>query len=130
MLLTREQFKEQVFRRSKGKCVFCDRLAIDAHHILERKLFDDGGYYLDNGAAVCEDHHLQCEFTIISLDEVRAACGIVNVILPPGFSKTLTYDKWGNILNPDGSRSPGPLFHDTGCRKALIAGRVIGYFIL
>ena len=130
MLLSRKQFKEQVFKRSKGRCVFCSDQAVDAHHILERKLFPDGGYYLDNGAAVCEKHHLDCERTIISVEAVREACGITNVILPPGFEAFYVYDKWGNIEKFDGTRKPGPLFHDTGCRKSLIAGRVIGLFIL
>ena len=55
-LLSRAEFRDSVFKRDKNKCVFCDKAAIDAHHIIERKLWNDGGYYLNNGASVCEEH--------------------------------------------------------------------------
>ena len=128
-LLTREQFKEQVFARSDGKCIFCDMPAVDAHHILERKLFPDGGYYLSNGAAVCEEHHLACEYTTISVEQVREFAGIVDYVLPPGFLKKVNYDKWGNLCNLDGTRVAGPTFEDTGCQKALKAKGKISLFI-
>ena len=127
-LLTREQFKEQVFARSNGKCVFCDKAAIDPHHILDRKLFPDGGYYLSNGAAVCEEHHLMCEYTLISVEEVRKQAGIHEHVLPPGFIQQVTYDKWGNLCNHDGTRSAGPLISDHGCLKALKAKGMIRLF--
>ena len=73
MLLSRDKFRESVFSRDNNKCVFCGKPAKDAHHILERRLWDDGGYYLDNGASGCEEHHILCEKTLISGDEVRAA---------------------------------------------------------
>lgn len=62
-LLTREEFKKQVFARTKGKCCVpgCTCDAIDAHHIMDRKLWKDGGYYLSNGAALCSKHHLDAE---------------------------------------------------------------------
>ena len=63
MLLTREEFKKQVFARTNGKCCVpgCSCKAVDAHHIMDRKLWNDGGYYLSNGAALCEKHHLDAE---------------------------------------------------------------------
>ena len=128
-LLSREQFKEQVFARSKGKCVFCDKAAVDTHHILDRKLFSDGGYYLSNGAAVCEEHHLLCEYTVITVEEVREAAGISEFVLPTNFLKKVHYDKWGNLINLDGTRLPGPLFEDHGCQKALRAKGKISLFI-
>jgi hypothetical protein len=97
MLLTRQQFNERVFKRDKHKCVFCKKPAVDAHHILDRKLFLDGGYYLDNGASVCEDCHLRCEQCDLTVEEVRAACGITNVVLPPELSPDVSYDKWGKV---------------------------------
>jgi hypothetical protein len=42
-LLTREEFKRQVFARD-GHCAFCQLPPVDAHHILERRLWPDGGY--------------------------------------------------------------------------------------
>ena len=78
-LLSRKDFRESVFKRDGFKCVFCEEKAQDAHHIMERRLFNDGGYYLDNGASVCEEHHLKCEMTLISPQEVREACNITNI---------------------------------------------------
>ena len=128
-LLSREQFKKQVFARSNGRCVFCDKAAVDPHHILDRKLFYDGGYYLDNGAAVCNHHHLLCEFTLLTVEEVRSQAGISIRILPPGFDTRLRYDKWGNEILEDGTLKGGPLINDDGCRKALARGRKLGLFL-
>lgn len=63
LLFTREEFKKQVFARTNGKCCVpeCNCDAVDAHHIMDRKLWNDGGYYLSNGAALCEKHHLEAE---------------------------------------------------------------------
>lgn len=102
---------------------------MDAHHIIERKLYPDGGYYLSNGAAVCEDHHWDCETTRLSVEDIRSAAGIVAPMLPPGFDVRTVYDKWGNQVRPDGLREPGPLFHDTGAHKALAAGGKLGLFV-
>ncbi len=82
LLLTRDKFRELVFQRDGGKCVFCEKPAADAHHIIERRLWSDGGYYLDNGASVCPEHHILCEQTLISVEEVRIACGITRIIVP------------------------------------------------
>lgn len=62
-LLTREEFKKQVFAKYNGRCCVpgCCKDAVDAHHILDRKLWSDGGYYLSNGAALCSEHHLDAE---------------------------------------------------------------------
>ena len=118
-LLTRQEFREKVFNRDKHKCVFCGAPAIDAHHILERKLFPDGGYYINNGASVCEVHHFACEMTTISTDDVRKACGITEVVLPPQLSPDKVYDKWGNIVLPSGQRLKGELFEDQGPQRML-----------
>jgi hypothetical protein len=121
-LLTRETFKSKVFARSNWHCVFCPRPAVDAHHILERKLFADGGYRLSNGAAVCEQHHWDCEVTRLTVEEVRRAAGIEHPVIPEGFDSAGVYDKWGNRCWPSGMRSWGPLERDDGARKALAAG--------
>lgn len=126
VLLSREQFKAEVFRRSAGRCIFCSAPAVDAHHILERKLFADGGYYLANGVAVCEAHHWQCETTVLTVEQVRTAAGICTAVLPAGFDSLAMYDKWGNRVWPSGLRTWGPLEQDTGARKALAAGAVLG----
>lgn len=128
-LLGREAFRTAVLDRSRQRCVLCGRPALDAHHILERKLFSDGGYYLANGAAVCADCHLDCETTRVPVERVRAAAGIARAVLPPGFSADDKFDKWGNRVRADGLREPGPLFDDEGCRRALAAGGFLGHFV-
>jgi hypothetical protein len=109
-LLSREAFGEAVFARDKHRCVFCSAPAVDAHHLIERKLFPDGGYYVDNGISVCSEHHMACERTDLSVEEGRAAAGIVCVMVPAGFDPAVSVDKWGNVVHPDGTRSPGPMF--------------------
>lgn len=118
-LLTRSEFKNKVFERQKGKCAFCDKKCVDAHHILERKLFEDGGYYLDNGIGVCSEHHLMLEKDEITVEEAREVIGIENKILPKGFDENCVYDKWGNKFISNFEREKGPLFNDDGCKKAL-----------
>lgn len=62
-LLTREKFKQLGFLRTKGMCCIpgCREHADDAHHIMDRKLWSDSGYYLSNCAPVCYQHHMDCE---------------------------------------------------------------------
>ena len=127
-LLTRDDFREGVFARDKHRCVICKAPAVDAHHILERRLFPDGGYYMGNGASVCAEHHMQCEQTTISTEEVRRAAGIDVLILPPHLYRDQEYDKWGNILLPNGSRLRGELFWDESVQKVLAGGGVLSLF--
>lgn len=118
-LLTRDQFREAVFKRDKHKCVVCGLPAVDAHHIMERKLFQDGGYYLNNGASLCSGCHLKAETTEISVEYLCTCCGIKEVLLPTGFDPGKEYDKWGNEILPNGSRLRGPLFEDKSVQRAL-----------
>lgn len=118
-LLTREQFNALVFKRDNYKCIFCGNSKIVAHHIIDRKLFSDGGYYLDNGASVCDEHHWAVEKTDISVEDVRKACGISNILLPEGFNSNKIYDKWCNVIMPNGRREPGPMFFEDNVQKIL-----------
>lgn len=127
-LLTRDEFREQVFKRDNFKCVFCDEKAQDAHHILERRLWPDGGYYLANGASVCGFHHLECERTTISVEEVRSAAGISKIWVPPHLYDDHIYDKWGNPVLEDGRRGKGELFFDESVQKVLNEGGVLDLF--
>lgn len=119
VLLPRDKFRELTFERDKHKCVFCDLPAQDAHHIIERRLWPDGGYYLDNGASVCGEHHMQCETTDLSVEQVRDACGIKKIILPPHLYHDQPYDKWGNPILANGQRVRGELFFDDSVQKVL-----------
>ena len=128
ILLHRDDFREGVFERDNHKCVICGKQAIDAHHIIERRLFPDGGYYLDNGASLCEEHHIQAEMTILSTDLIRTKAGIKNVILPPHLYSDVEYDKWGNEILKNGNRIKGELFNDLSVQKILEKGNVLSLF--
>lgn len=95
-LLTREQFRASVLKRDGYKCVVCHTDAnLTVHHIMDRKLFVDGGYYVDNGVTVCDECHWEMELSKILPHEVRLIANITNIILPTGLSPDKNYDKWG-----------------------------------
>ncbi len=127
-LLQRDEFREQVLFRDNHKCVNCDSPAIDAHHLIERSLWKDGGYYLQNGVSLCENCHLMAEYTQISVKELRRLSGVFEPILPEHLYTDEEYDKWGNIIHPNGNRSPGELFHNENVQKALKNGGVLNLF--
>jgi len=60
----REQFRIDVFKRDKNKCVMCGAAKgkLDAHHITDRNLMPNGGYVKENGITLCEDKcHIKAE---------------------------------------------------------------------
>lgn len=131
-LLTRDQFREAVFARDGHKCVICKAEGQDAHHIMERRLFTDGGYYLSNGATLCGDCHLRAEATTLSVEEIRCACGglpgeshiadtasKILPVLPSHLYPDTRYDKWGNPVLDNGQRLRGELFYDASVQKVL-----------
>jgi hypothetical protein len=132
MLLTREEFRRQVFARDGGRCIICGAPGVDAHHIVEQRLFDDGGYYLDNGATLCADCHVRAEMTVLPCDTIRAAIaahgGSGRVVLPPHLYPDQAYDKWGNPILPNGQRLRGELYDDGSVQKILAAGGVLPLF--
>lgn len=71
-LLSRDEFREGVFARDSNTCVHCGSPAKDAHHLIERRLWDqpgeEGGYFLDNGVSLCSDCHMLAEQTVVSVD--------------------------------------------------------------
>lgn len=98
MSVFREDFKKLVFDRDNHNCVICGNLAVDAHHIMDRKLFEWGGYLLDNGASLCSSCHIQAEKCLLSVETIREKAGITKIILPKGMSPEKRYDKWGQIM--------------------------------
>jgi hypothetical protein len=127
-LLDRDIFRESVFKRDGFLCVLCHEEAKDAHHIIERRLFADGGYYIENGASLCEKHHILAEETNLSCDEIRKAAGITEIILPEHFYSDVEYDKWGNEILRNGTRIKGDLFDDPSVQKILAQGNVLSLF--
>ena len=122
-LLSRDEFRTGVFARDRHTCVLCGNPGQDAHHILERRLFtaagEEGGYFLENGATVCGPCHIRCEATDVSVEEVRAAAGILKPVLPEHLYEDQVYDKWGNIIMPSGARLKGELFFDESVQKII-----------
>jgi len=131
ILLSRDNFRSGVFARDSHACVMCGdkENPVFAHHIMERRLFCDGGYYLDNGATVCEPCHILCEQTNISTEQVREAAGIGKIILPDHLYDDQKYDKWGNICQDNGTRLRGELFFDESVQKVLKAGQALDLFL-
>lgn len=141
-LLTRDEFRHAVFKRDGYRCVICGEPAIldqdgeptnlDSHHIIERRLFTSpdlfGGYIVQNGASLCQKHHIMAEETTLGCDEIRAACGIETIILPEHLYGDYEYDKWGNIILPNQQRLKGDLFADESVQKILKQGGVLGLF--
>lgn len=127
-LLTRDEFRDAVFRRDNYKCVICGDKAQDAHHIIERRLFDNGGYYVNNGASLCGACHIKAEQTILSCEEIRDAACVEVVILPEHLYDDERYDKWGNAFLANGQRIRGELFHDESVQKVLAQGKALSDF--
>jgi len=119
VLLKRDDFRENIFKRDGQKCVWCGNIAVDAHHIIERKLFDDGGYYLENGVSLCGKCHILAEQTVLSCEDLRTRARIEITVLPQHFDPDYVYDKWGNILLDNDHRIPGPMFKMEQVQKVL-----------
>jgi len=131
--MNRDQFREAVFNRDNRKCVICDEPAVDAHHIIDRSLFDDGGYDVSNGVSLCEQHHIEAEMTLISCEELRSKANIVEIVLPEHFEldleSTEIYDHWGNMILPTGMRIKGELFYQDNVQKVLAQAGLLNKFL-
>ena len=122
MKLNRKEFKEQVFKRDNYKCVVCNKPAVDAHHIIDRSLFADGGYVLDNGVSLCSNCHIKAEQTVLSCSELRQKANIINTIYPSylGLNEfVVDYDKWGNPILKNGQRLKGYIFKQENVQKII-----------
>jgi hypothetical protein len=91
-------------------------------------LFDNGGYFLDNGATVCDVCHIEAEKTNLSCEKLRELAGIKRVVLPEHLYPDQPYDKWGNPILPNGQRTMGELMQDASVLKILTEGGVMGQF--
>lgn len=97
-LLERRSFREKVFERDENTCIvpWCEASADDAHHIIERKLWSDGGYYLSNGVSVCNPHHQAAEADLIPPHAFWRWLD-VDPLTPSGHGTAIT--KWGEELD-------------------------------
>lgn len=135
-LLTRDEFRAAVLRRDGGRCVVCGAresealgIRLDAHHIMERRLFRDEGYYEDNGATMCDvgpsGCHYKAEQTLIAVEDLLARIGAKARVTPEHLYRDQAYTKWGDPILPNGTRLRGELFQDESVQKVLASGGVL-----
>lgn len=62
-LLERHEFRQKALKRDNNTCIvpWCSEEADEVHHIIERSLWTDEGYYMGNAASVCNPHHKMAE---------------------------------------------------------------------
>lgn len=102
IFLTREKFRNDVLNRDHQKCIICSETEkLTAHHIIDRSLFENGGYYIDNGITLCESCHIKAENGTYTCDELRYKAQISEIIVPDGFDNSKVIDKWGNLLTEE-----------------------------
>jgi hypothetical protein len=90
-------------------------------------LWENEGYYIDNGASLCAKCHLEAEQTVISCERLWEAIGS-DKFLPPQYSKDDVIDHWGNPILPNGLRMRGELFFEESVQKVLSSGGVLNLF--
>jgi hypothetical protein len=95
---------------------------LSVHHIIERRLFENGGYFIQNGATLCGPCHIAAETTELSCFDIRAAAKIDFILLPEDYYPDHEYTKWGDVVMPNGTRMKGPLFDDESVQKVLAMG--------
>lgn len=106
-LLSRDDFRNMVLTRDKNTCIIpgCGKPAVDAHHIIERRLWQDesefGGYFLSNGASLCEEHHVAAEknfFPPQYLWQILKVEPTKSKLKPKSFNPDIDYNKWGTAF--------------------------------
>lgn len=145
VLLTPDVFRAAVLQRDARQCVICrmnppqlhapfpcgpeDEGGVDVYHIMAPELWEDGGYYLDNGVTLCSWHQLEARRTLLPPEEIRRAAGIATRLLPPQLPRDTAYDRWGNPVLASGARLRGEMFYQDQVQVALRAGDVLDQFI-
>lgn len=124
----RDDFRNAVFARDEYLCVWCKGDAVDAHHIIDRSEFPDGGYDVNNGVSLCSTCHRLAESTILTPALLRRAAGITRIVLPPAWDPTFEYDRIGNVVLSDGTRNPGPRFWEPKIQEELRKANLLRLF--
>lgn len=71
----RAQFRDTVFRRDKYTCRVCGKVwlpsdadpalgRVNAHHIMDRSHWPNGGYVMENGITVCDGDTESCHMKL------------------------------------------------------------------
>ena len=102
--MDRKEFKKIIFERTNNKCCVpgCNCDAVDAHHILDRHLWSNGGYIISNGASLCAKHHIDAEEGKIT---PRQCIEYMNISLKdiqkPDKIEDLTFEEYYELLISD-----------------------------
>ena len=103
-LLSRDDFRNAVLNRDNHTCIIpgCRKPAVDAHHIIERKLWqvesEFGGYFINNGASLCGEHHIAAEKNFFPPQYLWQLLKVNDPIRPKSFRMNTDYNKWGTAL--------------------------------
>jgi len=117
--MTRQEFREKCVKRDGGQCLVpgCGAEVTtdpdgpgEVHHIIERKLWNDGGYIPDNGACVCNEHHRLAEENIIPPQAFWRWAGVKDVPLPSLSGSTT--EQYGNAINKWGESLEEPAWQE------------------
>jgi RNA ligase len=122
-------FYREVMQRDGSRCVICGSIPEGVIHLMDLRLWDGDGEYVDNGVTLCAQHHLAAIITDIPLDDLRRAANIAELWLPPHLYASTEYDRWGNPLMPDGSRARGELFQEPDVQAHLKRGGRLESFV-
>lgn len=98
----RATFRQNCLERDNGLCIvpWCDSEADDVHHILERSLWENGGYLQKNGASLCNLHHQYAETNDIPPQAFYFWLRLTtDDILRPSQIETTDVDKWGDTFD-------------------------------
>ncbi|MBB4866795.1 hypothetical protein HNP46_005702 [Pseudomonas nitritireducens] len=128
ILLSEQQFVLNVRNRDKDRCVVCRAAADHAHHIMDTRLFDNGGHYLGNGVSLCDQHRQDAMTTLLNTQKLRDAAGIPEIIIPDHLVASDRYDRYGNQLQPNGTRMKGELFDLEDVQWLLLQANLLGDF--
>lgn len=95
-LLSRRRFRENCLTRDRSRCVipWCTESADEVHHIIERSIWPNGGYYERNGASVCNRHHQVAERNDIPPQAFWQWIGVEPLV--PEEYDTFDINKWGD----------------------------------
>ncbi len=112
-------FKKEVLIRANYRCEICGFSEAVAHQIICNELFNNGGFHINNGVALCISCQNRALKTQLSVRQLREAAQISDPLIPPGFNERDQIDRWGNVILPNKLRMHGPLFGDPRVAKFL-----------
>lgn len=95
----RKQFRHDCKERDKHECIipWCNNSPDEVHHIIERRLWDEGGYIKNNGASVCNKHHRYAEENHIPPQAFWLWADVAPADIPlPDQLDTIDVNKWGD----------------------------------